>query len=232
MKTCCKVKFPTKITDTYPVIRLFAGGQSKTGNIWQQVDSSRMNHIASASPCQNWKRNKWFSPMKMSGNILWSKERKGFPYGSLSIKRHPRLHYQLVFFYVKQFSPPLPLSSTLQIAIGHMAQFRVTLPERSYLPAAERTDPPLWEVEGKNGVYWSRTDPDFSCCLKKENSSKADCFLPGNNLFTCVTGCSANLLTLDLNWFSWVQYDARLISHLLQTCCSTFDCKLPAQLLT
>lgn len=62
-------------------------------------------------------------------------------------------------------------SSTLQIAIGHMVQFRVTLPERSYPPAAERTDTPLCKVEQKRSLL-KQSRPDLSCSLLKKNSSK------------------------------------------------------------
>ncbi len=64
------------------------------------------------------------------------------------------------------------LSSTLQIAIGHMVQFRVTLPERSYPPAAERTDTPLYKVEGITQFTEAERTRSLRLPLKKKNSSK------------------------------------------------------------
>lgn len=48
-----------------------------------------------------------------------------------------------------------------------MVQFRVTLPVRSYPPAAERTDTPLYEVDEKRSLVKQSTD-DYSCFHSKQ----------------------------------------------------------------
>lgn len=127
-----KQRFKVDVTYT---LGLLAGDRSATGNI-EQVASSRPSRVASASPCRE--------KLKAQQTVQSDARRhlKAIQAHSPCCQKRPSrpqcaidsvFHVKQVFFFLS-----LSLSSTPQIAIGHMARFRVTLPERSYPPVAHR----------------------------------------------------------------------------------------------
>lgn len=105
------------------------------------------------------------SRVKSTGNILSRllSEQAYLKYPRL----HPRLSYELVF-HLKLFFFP---SSTPHFAIGHVVEFRVTIPEHSYLPAAGRTEPPLCvQSRIKCALCSSRAAPICPVSIRKKKS--------------------------------------------------------------
>lgn len=96
-----------------------------------------------------------------------------------------------------------------------MIQFHVTLPESSYLPAAQRTDPPLYNVKRrkKQAKYKEKRSlvkqnrPDVSSFHPKKTPQNRPCYLKKITLMTLLPRYVRLLPIADLKWTLLIAYN-------------------------
>lgn len=215
-----KQRFKVNLTYTLWLFGLLAGDRSATGNI-EQVASSRPRRVASASPCREKLKAQQTTVQSDDDARRHLKTIKAHSSCCQKSTSRPLCAIDSVFHVKQVFFLFFSLSSTPQIAIGHMARVRVTLPERSYPPAAHRKS--FVQSRGGSAGHRGRTIPSESIDKKRKVilKIKSGSLANKENEHQPVSVRPQNFPSPDSEGeFSVLTQIARLLSH-APTCWST-----------